>query len=159
VGIARVDLYVNGTLLGSDSTEPYGFDWDTGSLAGTSAVLQARAYDAAGNQASSQAVTVTVSQGAGSSAPDTIPPTVALTGISNGGTVSGMVTIVATAADNVAIASLSLYLDGATVSSGNRSSLSYKWNTRKAANGSHTITAVAKDSSGNQTTTTIQVTK
>ena len=53
----------------------------------------------------------------------------------------------------------SVYVDGVMVSSGNRSSVSYRWNTRKAASGSHTISAVARDAASNQTTTSINVTK
>jgi len=41
--------------------------------------------------------------------------------------------------------------------SGAGSSLSYSWNTRKVASGSHTIQAVAKDAAGNITNTSVQV--
>ena len=159
VGVSRVDLLVSGTLLASDISAPYAFSWDSTALAGSSASLVARAYDAAGNSASSAAMTVTVASAAGPAPADTTPPTVAITSPGNSSTVSGMVTISAKASDNVAVASLSLYLDGKVVSTGNGTSLSYKWNTRKAASGTHTISAIAKDSSGNQSSTAIQVKK
>jgi len=54
---------------------------------------------------------------------------------------------------------MSLYLDSVAVATANRATLSYKWNTRKASPGTHTISAIAKDTSGNPATTTIQVTK
>jgi hypothetical protein len=63
------------------------------------------------------------------------------------------------AADNVAVASLSVSVDGKVVSTGNSTSISYKWNTKKAASGTHTISATAKDKSGNQTSAAIQVKK
>jgi hypothetical protein len=63
------------------------------------------------------------------------------------------------AGDNVAVASLSVYVDGRVVSTGNSASISYKWNTKKTASGAHTISATAKDAAGNQTSTTIQVNK
>lgn len=90
---------------------------------------------------------------------DTTAPTVAITNPGNGSLVKGLITVSAKAGDNVGVASLSLYLDGAMVSAGNSSSVSFKWNTRKAASGAHTISATAKDSSGNQSSTTIQVKK
>lgn len=159
VGVTHVDLLVNGAVLASDTTTPYGFSWDTSSLVGTSAMIVARAYDAAGNAANSQTVNVTVSSGVITAAPDTTPPSVVISSPTNGSKVNGTVTISATGSDNVAVASLSLYLDGSLVSTGNTSSLSYKWNARKVASGAHTINAVARDTSGNQATTTIQVTK
>jgi hypothetical protein len=50
-------------------------------------------------------------------------------------------------------------VDGKVVSTGNSASISYKWNTKKAASGAHTISATAKDAAGNQTSTAIQVKK
>jgi hypothetical protein len=159
VGVTRVDLLVNGAVLASDTTAPYTFNWDTTALAGTTNTLVARAYDAAGNSGDSQTVTVTVASASGGSSQDTTPPTVAISKPSDGSTVTGTVTINASASDNVAVTSLSVYVDGVLVTSGNRSSMTYKWNTRKAASGAHTISAVAKDAAGNQATTTVNVTK
>jgi len=159
VGVTRVDLLVSGTLLASDISAPYAFSWDSTALAGSSASLVARAYDAAGNSASSAAVIVAVAGVVAPPPPDTTPPTVAITSPGNSSTVTGMVTVGAKAADNVAVASLSLYVDGAMVSTGNGASISYKWNTRKAAAGAHTISATAKDTAGNQSSVTIQVKK
>jgi hypothetical protein len=105
---------------------------------------------------------VVVSVGGGTTPPppaDTTPPTVTITSPGNSSVVTGMVTVSATAGDNVGIGRLSLYVDGAMVSSGNSTSVSYKWNTRKAASGTHTISAVAKDKAGNQSSTSVQVKK
>ena len=160
VGVTRVDLLVSGTLLASDTTAPYAFSWDSTALAGSSASLVARAYDAAGNAASSAAVVVSVGGGTIPPPPaDTTPPTVAITSPGNSSIVTGVVTINVKAGDNVAVSSLSVYVDGKVVSTGNSASISYKWNTKKAASGAHTIGATAKDASGNQTSTTIQVKK
>jgi hypothetical protein len=57
--VARVEFYVDGALLGTDSLSPYSLGWNTAGLTG-SHTLQARAYDAAGNMATSSTVTVTV---------------------------------------------------------------------------------------------------
>jgi hypothetical protein len=54
---------------------------------------------------------------------------------------------------------MTLTIDGTVVSTTNLGSISYKWNTRKAASGAHTIAATAKDKSGNQASVSIQVKK
>jgi hypothetical protein len=160
VGVTRVDLLVSGTLLASDISAPYAFSWDSTALAGSSASLVARAYDAAGNAANSTAVVVSVGGGTLPPPPaDTTPPTVSITSPGNSSVVTGVVTINVKAADNVAVASLSVSVDGKVVSTGNSTSISYKWNTKKAASGTHTISATAKDKSGNQTSAAIQVKK
>jgi thermitase len=159
VGVTRVDLYVNGSLLASATSAPFDFTWDSTPLAGTNATLSAVAFDAAGNSASSAPVTVTVSAGSTPATPDTTPPTVTITSPANGAKVTGMTTINVAASDDVAVASVSLSIDGALVGTGNRSTASYKWNARKASAGTHTISATAKDTSGNQATVTISVTK
>jgi thermitase len=160
VGVTRVDLLVNGTLLASDTASPYAFSWDSSSLAGTNATLTSVAYDAAGNSATSSAVTVTVASSTPSpSVTDTTPPVVTIKNPANGSRVSGTVKVDAFATDNVAVASVTLTIDGAIVAVTNASSIAYSWNTRKVSSGSHTISVMAKDTSGNQATTAIQVTK
>jgi hypothetical protein len=90
---------------------------------------------------------------------DTTPPTVTITSPANGATVGTMVTLAARATDNVGVKSLSISVDGAVVSTTNLGSISSKWNTKKVAAGSHTITATAKDAAGNTGTSTITVKK
>jgi hypothetical protein len=60
VAPARVELYVNGSLNATDTLDPYGFTFDSTKYQDGQVTLQARAYDAAGNAASSSTVTVTV---------------------------------------------------------------------------------------------------
>ena len=60
-GVAEVRFLVDGTLLGSDTTSPYSFDWDTSTLADGDYVLRADAEDTAGNVAQSSEVSVTSS--------------------------------------------------------------------------------------------------
>jgi len=59
VGVARVELRVNGTLVVSDNTLPIGLVWDSAGVADGSATLVANAFDAAGNQMASTPVSVT----------------------------------------------------------------------------------------------------
>lgn len=84
---------------------------------------------------------------------DTTPPTVFLTAPSSGSTVSGTITVSATASDNVGVAGVQFKLDGANLASEDISSpYSVSWNTTSASNGSHTLTATARDSAGNSAT-------
>jgi thermitase len=50
-----------------------------------------------------------------------------------------------------------LYVDGVLVAQGTGSSMAYSWNSRKAAKGTHTIQATAKDAAGNTSTTSVSV--
>lgn len=95
----------------------------------------------------------------GSAPPDTTPPTVQVTAPSSGSTVSGSVTVTATATDNVSVSKVELYIDGALLASGPGSPESAAWNTAGASNGSHSVSAKAYDPSGNVgTSATVTVT-
>jgi hypothetical protein len=84
---------------------------------------------------------------------DTTPPTVSVTEPSGGATVSGTVTVSATASDNVGVVGVQFKLDGANLGTEDMAApYSIAWNTATATNGSHTITAVARDAAGNSTT-------
>lgn len=61
VGVTRVELYVDGGLVGSDTTSPYQIAWNTTTASNGGHSLQTRAVDAAGNVGSSAVVNVTVS--------------------------------------------------------------------------------------------------
>lgn len=158
LGVSRVELKVNGRLVASDSVAPYQFSWDSASLANGSATLTALAYDAAGNLATSNAVTVSVYNPL---AADTTPPTVRIAKPTGGAKVTGTVGVSVSSSDNQGTAGLKqwLYLDGGLVASGTGGTLSYNWNTRKAAVGSHTLRAVAQDASGNTASHTVTVSK
>ena len=70
IGVTKVELYANGALLATDLTPAYSFSWDSTRAANGAASLVAKAYDAAGNVASSSALSVTAS--------NTIAPTTAI---------------------------------------------------------------------------------
>lgn len=158
VGVIKVELRANGTLFAADSITPYGFTWDSSKFANGMVNLVVTAYDAVGNVGSSSAVSVNV---ANATVVDTAPPTVVVTNPINGTTVKGNVAIKVTASDNSGVSGLrqTLYINGMSVASATGGSLSYSWNTRKAATGSYTIQAVAVDSAGNSAQQSIQVKK
>jgi hypothetical protein len=85
---------------------------------------------------------------------DTTPPTVAVTAPGAGATVSGgSVAISANASDNVGVVGVQFKLDGVNVGSEDSAApYSISWNSSAATNGSHTLTAVARDAAGNRAT-------
>jgi len=129
----------NGVASGTSS-------WTAGGIAlqlGSNTVT-ITARDAAGN-ASTATLTATLS--------DTVPPTAAITAPASGTTVSGTMNVTASATDNVAVAGVQFKLDG--VNLGAECTLppySVAWNTTTTADGSHVLTAVARDTAGNVTT-------
>ena len=64
VGVTKVEFYVDGVLKGSDTTSPYSITLNSTTLANGSHALTAKAYDAAGNSATSAAASFSVSNGA-----------------------------------------------------------------------------------------------
>ena len=80
--------------------------WNTTKAANGSHTLTAVARDAAGNTTTSTAVSVTVNNA------DTTAPTVSVTAPASGATVSGTVTLSATASDNVGVAGVQFKVDG-----------------------------------------------
>lgn len=123
---------------------------DNGLQSGTTYYYFIRALDAHGNFADSATLQVTTA------VPDTTPPTVSLA--SPGSTVSGIVSLSATASDASGISAVQFY-DGTTlISTDNTSPYQATWNTTGVANGSHTLRAVATDLAGNAAESSVVVT-
>lgn len=61
VGVTKVEFYEGANLIGSDTTSPYGINWDTTTVANGPHTLTSKAYDAANNVGTSAGVNVTVS--------------------------------------------------------------------------------------------------
>lgn len=83
---------------------------------------------------------------------DKTPPTVSLTAPA-AGAVSGTVTLAASASDNVKVASVRFYVDGVQQGTTDQyAPYTATWNAGAASVGTHVLKAVAKDTSGNSTT-------
>jgi hypothetical protein len=100
-----------------------------------------------------------LSTGGGGGGGDTTAPTVSLTAPSNGATVSGSITLAATASDNVGVSSVQFKVDGVNRGTADTSSpYSRTWDTTGVSDGSHTVSATAVDTSGNTATDSHTVT-
>jgi thermitase len=159
VGVARVELKVNGSTVSVDSAAPFAFSWDSAGVPNGMANLVAYAYDAAGNVTASSTVAVNVANGTTLVAKDTTAPKVKIANPVSG-KVSGNVAVSSSAEDDSGAAGITqwIYIDGTLVATGKGSSLAYNWNTRKASKGTHTIAVTARDAAGNTSTTSVSVT-
>jgi hypothetical protein len=144
--VVGVQFLLDGVNLGAeDTTAPYELAWDTLTVANGVHTLTAVARDAAGNQATAAALVVTVAN-------DTTAPTVTMTS-PGAGNLSGTVVVAATAADDIGVAGVQFLLDGVSLDAEDTAApYEVSWATLTAVNGEHTLTAVARDASGNQTT-------
>ena len=145
VGVAGVQFRVDGANVGAeDTTAPYSVPWTTTSAAAGAHTVSAVARDAAGNVTTSVGVVVTV---------DNAGPVVAMSAPAAGSTVTGTISVSASASDNVGVAGVQFKLDGANLGAEDTAApYATSWNTTGASAGSHTLTAVARDAAGNVTT-------
>jgi hypothetical protein len=88
---------------------------------------------------------------------DITAPTAKITSPGNSTTASGTITIAAEATDNVGIASVKLVVDGVTKDSLKTAPYNFSWNANSVVDGTHTLTAVARDAAGNTGSYTITV--
>lgn len=89
-------------------------------------------------------------------APDTIAPIVSLTAPLSGTVVSRTITVSANASDNTGVAGVRFFVDNDILGSEDTSApYTVTWNTVSAANGDHTLTAVARDTAGNYATSSV----
>src|SRR5467141_2081305 len=145
--VAGVQFKLDGANLGGeDTSSPYSISWNTTTASNGSHTLTAVARDQLGGQWTSDPVAVTVFN-------DTTPPTVSITSPAPGATVSGTITVTASASDNVGVVGVQFLLDGVNAGAElTAAPYSVPWNTTGSSNGSHTITAIARDAAGNRTT-------
>lgn len=122
---------------------------DINLAAGQTYVYTVVASDAAGNTSAVSAPPVSITL----PTPDTTAPVVALSAPTTGTIVSGTVAINATATDDTGVTGVQFMLDGANLGSEVTSSpYQASWDTTGTPNGTHTLTAVARDAAGNTAT-------
>jgi hypothetical protein len=145
VGVVGVQFKQGTTNIDAeDTTAPYSASWDTTAVANGSYSLAAVARDAAGNTTTSSVVTVTVSNA------DTTLPTVSITAPNHNARVRNTVTVSANASDNVGVVGVQFKLDGVNIGPEvTTAPYSISWDTTTVSNGSHVLTAVARDAAGN----------
>ncbi len=115
-----------------------------GLAADTTYSYRVRAVDPAGN-VGPYSLTATAT----TFSPDTEAPTVSITFPSANATVTHVVVVSATAADNVGVTSVEFFVDGTSLGTDTTAPYTVNWNTTVLAGGLHNLTAVAHDAAGN----------
>ena len=144
-------------------TVPLSYQWQKNgaSIAGATAASYTTPVTTTADSGANFAVVVSNTAGTVTSSaatltvnvPDTTPPTVSVTAPAASATVSGTISVSANASDNVGVASVQFQLDGANLGGVDTTApYSVSWDTTTASNGSHTLTAIAKDLAGNSAT-------
>jgi len=153
----RIDGGVWRTAAYNSGSGYHELTWDTTAVADGEHTIDASATDRTGNTADADQVILQVSNSDGA-------PTVAIISPSNGEEVSGLVTILVEAADDMDAAgslSVDVSIDGGDPQTARydyfADAYEYTWNTDAVPDGRHTIDARATDTSGNTTGARIAV--
>ena len=139
VGVAQVDFYAGGTLLGSARASPYVFTWLTPQVG--SQLLSAKVRDVAGRTAASSTVGVTITSAS--------VPSVALMAPSSGSTFAlpTSISISANASESGAtIAKVDFYANGNLIGTKTIAPFSITWSNPSA--GGYSLSAKATDNVG-----------
>lgn len=150
VALQRVEFLINGAIVATDTTTPYAVSWNSATVANGTAAYSVRAVDFAGNAAVSTVNQLTISN-VNDAAPAVSfnqPPTP-----SQGSTVSNLVSLEATATDDIGVARVDFLVNGSVVGSSTVAPYATTWNSLLTPDGSVTITAKAYDTSGQFTVT------
>ena len=120
--------------------------------AGLTYYFATTAYDFSGNES---LPSLEVSTLIAAPPTDTTPPAVSLTAPSEGSTVAGLVTLTATATDNVGVVGVQFHLNGTNLGTEDTTNpYAISWDTTGVAPGHYSLTATARDAAGNSTTAT-----
>ena len=146
VGVVGVQFLLDGSPLGPEhTTSPYAVSWDTTSVANGTYVLSARARDAAGNSTMAASLTVSVAN----PTPDVTAPAISVTAPAGGAELTGSVTVTADASDEVGVVAVQFLLDGAPLGAEQPAPFTFAWDTKTVPNGTHVLSARARDAAGN----------
>lgn len=147
--VVGVQFTLDDAPLGvEDTSVPFSVSWNTTSAPAGSHTLTAVARYGANLTTTSAPVTVLI---------DRAPPTVSITAPPDGTLVSNTVTISATASDDAGVVGVQFKVDGSPYKEEDLSApYSIDWNTTSFPNGTHILTAVARDV-GSHTTTSANV--
>jgi hypothetical protein len=145
--VSSVQFELDGANLGSPVTSsPYTISWDSTAAKNGSHILTAIVTDSLGQHATSAPVTITSSNGG------TPAPSVSIVAPINGANVSSTITVTATISSSAPPVSVQFQLDNVNLGAAvTVAPYSISWDTTKATNASHSLTAIATDGLGQST--------
>ncbi len=143
VAVTKVNFYVNNSLVGTDTTAPYSYNWDPSLLANGDYTLQVNSYDAAGHVSptpDSHKVTVKI----GDKQAPTVPAGVTATANAYNKVTVGW----KASTDNIAVSSYNVLRNGVSVGQVTSPTTTFTDNNVMAST-SYSYTVTAMDPSGN----------
>lgn len=160
VGVAGYRIFSNNVFIATTSGIFYR---STGLIAGADYSYAVAAYDAAGNVsaqapsmsaatfASNSALAQTSNTDSNSNTPpaDTTPPTTNISSPAANATLAGVITISASASDDVGVVKVRLYVDSSLAGTDTALPYVFSFDTATLADGSHVLTTKAYDAAGN----------
>jgi len=154
--VSKVIFYIDSSLIVEDSAALYETSFNSLSYGNGAHTLKARAYDSAG-QTTDSTISVTINNASS----DTENPTVSITDPADNPHAwsSGTLHIVVTAADNVAVQKIEIYINDQLALTQNSSSVSANWSYDNAPAGAYTLKAKSYDTSGNTAENSIVINK
>ncbi len=143
--VAQVQFFANSTLLGTDTSSPFSFNWNN--VSPGNYTLTARATDNGGAVTTSAGVDISVNQ------PNNQPPSVALTSPSNGASyvAPANLSLDASASDSDGtVAQVQFFANSTLLATDTSAPYHFSWNSVPAGN--YALTARATDNAGATTT-------
>jgi hypothetical protein len=153
-GIREVTLAVDGATTATWTEEPYTLAWDTSGLVSGNHTLRASATDTAGQTASA---TIEVDVHAECLTPTDCPPRVRIVYPTADSHVCGVLNIEATATGEGDVAEVEFQADDVLLGTDSTAPYQVEWITTSLADGNHTLTATARDASGQEAWHTVSV--
>jgi hypothetical protein len=160
VGVSKVEFYLDSTSLPAVATAmavPYTFLLNTLTVSNGLHTIYAKAYDAAGNNATSTGITVTVSN----AIVDSTPPVVSITSPASNVTLTGITPVIITVSDNVGVTKVDYFVDNTSstpIGTNTSAPFTFNWDPSTLSNGSHVLYARASDAAGNIALSSVAVT-
>lgn len=152
VAVTSVEFFDGDVRKGTVSAPPYRLSWALNESDNGIHTLTARAWDAAGNEATSEPIDVTVELPVA----DTEPPTVALKSPASAQNITTAQTLEleATVSDNVGVARVEFHDGASLLGTVTESPYTFSWALGSRLNGVHSVTAKAFDAAENVATST-----
>ena len=148
VAVQYVEIYIDGDLVKTDNSIPYGYTWNTTDAEeDTGHSITVIIEDKNGNRTTLPPISVTVNNLPDT---DTTPPIISIMNPLSGQTIGGIVDILINSTDNEYVDHVSIYIDGVHISTITDNPYTYQWDTNALENNSqHTINAEATDGYNN----------